>query len=104
MALKMLSKSVKDLSSISEMSDISKSTSDILTGQAFKKSALRQKFKALSGDAATGKRKKSESRSSLIHSSVGSLSTISDVDVRQFSFILLACLPANIQYWSILSF
>ena len=64
--IKALTKSVKDLSSISEVSDISRSTSELLTGQAFKKSAMKKRMKAL-GLGPSGQHK-SVSQSTLIHS------------------------------------
>ena len=69
-ALKMISQSVRDLTSISEVSGITKSTSELLTGEAFKKSAMRQKIIALG--ATTDKRRRSESKTSLIHEDVDS--------------------------------
>jgi hypothetical protein len=66
--LKALKKSVKDLSSISEMSDISRSTSELLTGEVFKKGAMKKRMKALGGKAGTSGNGKSVSQSTLIHS------------------------------------
>ena len=66
-SIKALTKSVKDLSTISEMADLSKSTSELLTGETFKKSALKKTIKALRGKDASGK-EKSISQTSLVHS------------------------------------
>ena len=62
--IKALSKSVRELSSISEMSDITKSTSELLTGQTFKKAQMKKRLKALGGKT----EHKSVSQSTLIHS------------------------------------
>ena len=66
-ALKKLSKSVMDLSSMSEMQEISKSTSNLMTGSIFTKSVFKKRFKSVA--AAT-------SKTSLLRSSADSLSTI----------------------------
>ena len=62
--IKALSKSARELSSISEMSDITKSTSELLTGQTFKKAQMKKRLKALGGKM----EHKSVSQSTLIHS------------------------------------
>ena len=62
-ALKKLSKSVMDLSTMSEMKELSKSTSNLMTG-----GITMPKFKK--------KKIKSESKSSLLRSSTDSLATI----------------------------
>ena len=64
-ALKKLSRSVMDLSTMSEMKELSKSTSNLMTG-----GITMPKFKKI------GKKLKSESKSSLLRSSADSLSTI----------------------------
>ena len=69
-ALKALSQSVMDLSSVSEMRDISKSTSDLMTGSLFKKKELARKIRHLT------KGKTSDSKSSLLHSSAESVDTL----------------------------
>ena len=63
-ALKKMSKSVMDLSTMSEMKELSKSTSNLMTG-----GISMPKFKK--------KRPKSDSKASLLRSSQDSLSTIS---------------------------
>jgi len=68
-ALKKLSKSVMDLSSMSEMKELSKSTSNLMTG-----GITMPKFK-------TKKKQKSESKSSLLRSSNDSLATLGTIDV-----------------------
>ena len=67
-SIKALTKSVKDLSSISEMSDISRSTSELLTGEVFKKSAMKKRMKALGGIPGPSGKTKSVSQSTLLHS------------------------------------
>ena len=67
-ALKKLSKSVMDLSTMSEMKELSKSTSNLMTG-----GITMPKFKK--------KKPKSESKSSLLRSSHDSLSTLGTIDV-----------------------
>ncbi len=65
-ALKKFSKSVMDLSSLSEMQDISKSTSNLMTGSVFTKSVFTKRFKKVV----------SVSKSSLLGASSESLGTI----------------------------
>ena len=74
-ALKMISQSVRDLTSISEVSGITKSTSELLTGEAFKKSAMRKKIIALGPTTDVSKRRKSESKTSLIQEDVDSITS-----------------------------
>ena len=62
--IKSLSKSVRELSRIDEMSDITKSTSELLTGETFKKAAMKKRLKALGGKV----EHKSVSQSTLIDS------------------------------------
>ena len=66
-ALKKISKSVMDLSNLSEMQNISKSTSNLMTGSMFTKSAFTKKFKTVS-------------KTSLLRSS---METLSSIDVRR---------------------
>jgi hypothetical protein len=66
-ALKKISKSVMDLSNMTEMQEISKSTSNLMTGSLFTKSIFRKRIKTMA--AAT-------SKTSLLRSSVESLATI----------------------------
>ena len=68
-ALKKLSKSVMDLSTMSEMKELSKSTSNLMTG-----GITMPKFKKK-------KHQKSESKTSLLRSSQDSLSTLGTIDV-----------------------
>ncbi len=75
-ALKKLSKSVMDLSTMSEMKELSKSTSNLMTG-----GLSMPKFKR--------KKPKSESKSSLLRSSADSLSMIDEVNFRGGVWILL---------------
>lgn len=82
-SIKALTKSVKDLSSISEMSDISKSTSELLTGETFKKSALKKRMKALGGTTDGTGKKKSISQTSLVHASDDSISISSDTKISK---------------------
>ena len=82
-SIKALTKSVKDLSSISEMSDISKSTSELLTGETFKKSALKKRMKALGGTTDGAGKKKSISQTSLVHASDDTISISSDTKITK---------------------
>ena len=66
-ALKKISKSVMDLSNMSEMQDISKSTSNLMTGTFFTKTVFRKRLKTVAS---------ATSKTSLLRSSVDSLSTI----------------------------
>lgn len=68
-ALKKLSRSVMDLSTLSEMRDISKSTSELMTGKAITKWAKKKK------------KKRSESKTNLIDSSSEAIDT--DETVRK---------------------
>ncbi len=73
-ALKKISKSVMDLSNMSEMQEISKSTSNLMTGSLFSKSVYKRRFKSVAAN----------SKTSLLRSSCDSLSTI---DVRRHSLV-----------------
>ena len=92
--IKAITKSVKDLSSISEMSDISRSTSQLLTGEVFKKSAMKKRMKALGGTPGPSGKHKSVSQSTLIHSTDDisvdkrSLRQSISTDVRQMGFLV----------------
>ena len=76
-ALKKISKSVMDLSNMSEMQEISKSTSNLMTGTFFTKSVFRKRIKTIAGGAT--------SKTCLLRSSVESLSTIEVRRARLFS-------------------
>ena len=80
-ALKKISKSVMDLSNMSEMQEISKSTSNLMTGSLFSKSVYKKRFKSVAAN----------SKTSLLRSSTDSLSTI---DVRRDSL-------AGIRVWTL---
>ena len=75
-ALKKISKSVMDLSNMSEMQEISKSTSNLMTGTFFTKSVFRKRIKTIAG---------ATSKTCLLRSSVESLSTIEVRRTRLFS-------------------
>ena len=75
--IKALSKSIKEISRIDEMSDITKSTSELLTGETFKKAAMKKRLKALGGKTDH----KSVSQSTLIHASED---LAYDEDVKRF--------------------
>ena len=77
--IKALSKSIKEISRIDEMSDITKSTSELLTGETFKKAAMKKRLKALGGKTDH----KSVSQSTLIHGSDND-SFVYDEDVKRF--------------------
>ena len=81
-ALKMISQSVRDLTSISEVSGITKSTSELLTGEAFKKSAMRKKIIALGPTTDVSKKRRSESKTSLIQDDVDSITSAKSVRNR----------------------
>ena len=93
--IKALSKSIKEISRIDEMSDITKSTSELLTGETFKKAAMKKRLKALGGKTDH----KSVSQSTLIHGSDND-SFVYDEDVKRFrhSISMAASEVSRIQF------
>ena len=95
----MLSKSVQKLGSITELRDISQSTSDLLTGKAYDKSALKQKIKTLGATTDVSKKRKSESKSSLITRSQSEDHSITSVRYSStLNFLPLGVLGVGVLY------